>query len=112
MSSDVPAVEASRDDAADLGYQVLSEEEIVALVQNECTDINQDDSDDAYKKEMGNKSTHAKAFIAFEIAVAWCEQQSECISMEILFLKRMRDLAAKKRQCSIVQRKIQDYFTK
>ena len=35
--------------------------------------------------------TYAEAFDAFETAMAWCEQQKECCSTQLLFLKKMRD---------------------
>ena len=46
--------------------------------------------------------THAEAF---ETAIAWCEQQNECCSTQLLFLKKMRDLAATKRVTNLKQKK-------
>ena len=48
--------------------------------------------------------THAEAFDAFETAMAWCEQ-NECLSTQLLFLKKMRDLAANKRVTNLKQKK-------
>ncbi|GFV47235.1 uncharacterized protein TNCV_4828911 [Trichonephila clavipes] len=52
----------------------------------------------------------ADAFSALETAMEWYEQQSECCRIQLLLLKRIGDLAAKKRRCTMVQRKIRDYF--
>ncbi|GFV20067.1 hypothetical protein TNCV_4193661 [Trichonephila clavipes] len=50
------------------------------------------------------------AFSALATAMAWYEYQSECCATQLLLLQRIRDLAAKKRSCIMVQRKISDYF--
>ena len=49
--------------------------------------------------------THAEAFDAFETDVAWCEQQNECCSTQLLFLKKMRNLAATKKVTNLKQKK-------
>ena len=56
-------------------------------------------------------SWNAEAFDAFETAMAWCEQQNECCSTQLLFLKKMRDLAANKRVTNLKQKKMSDYYT-
>lgn len=100
--------------ADDPGYQVLNDEEIVAIVQNEeCADIIKDDdsgSNDEEQEQAENGPTHAEAFLALETAMAWCERQSECNIIDVLQIKRMRDIAAKKRLSSMIQKRIEDYF--
>ncbi|GFU42376.1 uncharacterized protein TNCV_4555201 [Trichonephila clavipes] len=54
--------------------------------------------------------SNADALSALETAMKWYEQESECCSTPLLLLKRIRDLAMKKRRCTMVQRKINDYF--
>ncbi|GFX31894.1 uncharacterized protein TNCV_3408091 [Trichonephila clavipes] len=60
--------------------------------------------------ESSKGSSSANAFSALETAMEWYEQQSECCPTQLLLLKRIRDLAAKKRRCTMLQRKISDYF--
>ncbi|GFU88718.1 uncharacterized protein TNCV_4443951 [Trichonephila clavipes] len=48
----------------------------------------------------------ANAFTALETAMELYEPQSKCCLTHLLLLKRIRDLAAKKRRCTMVQRKI------
>jgi hypothetical protein len=40
----------------------------------------------------------------------WLEKQEECDAIQLLSLKRIRDLAAKKRVSSLKQKKILDFF--
>lgn len=40
----------------------------------------------------------------------WLERQKECDSIQLLSLKRLRDLAAKKRVSGLKQQKLSDYF--
>ncbi|GFW28121.1 uncharacterized protein TNCV_2817991 [Trichonephila clavipes] len=60
--------------------------------------------------ERSKGPPNSDAFSALETAVEWYEQQSECFPIQLLLLKRIRDLAAKKRRYTMLQRKIGDYF--
>ncbi|GFS55108.1 uncharacterized protein TNCV_2441781 [Trichonephila clavipes] len=60
--------------------------------------------------ESSNGPSNADVFSALETAMEWYEQQSEYCPTQLLLLKRIRDLAAKKRMCTIVLRKISNYF--
>ena len=82
-------------DIGDPRFQILTEDEIVDSVIAETND--QIVTDEEKCDEIDNKGpTHSEAFDTFETAMAWCERQSECCSTQLLLLKRMRDLAAKK----------------
>ncbi|GFV73083.1 hypothetical protein TNCV_299201 [Trichonephila clavipes] len=43
------------------------------------------------------------ALSTLETAMKWYEQQSECCPTQLLLLKRVGDLAAKKRRCAMLQ---------
>ncbi|GFX74957.1 uncharacterized protein TNCV_1845291 [Trichonephila clavipes] len=91
-------------DAEECGFRMLNDEEIVISVQKESDPID-DDNNNESSKGLSN----ADAFSALETAMEWYEQQSECCPTQLLLLKRIRDLAAKK-WCSMVQRTLNEYF--
>ncbi|GBN92223.1 hypothetical protein AVEN_247085-1 [Araneus ventricosus] len=81
-------------DTDDPSYHVLMEDEIVARViddQNPCIDEELSGNDCA---EKGPSSK--EAFYCLETAMRWLEQQEECDAIQLLSLKRARDLAARK----------------
>ncbi|GFU44483.1 uncharacterized protein TNCV_1506061 [Trichonephila clavipes] len=90
-------------DAKDCGFQMLNDDEIATFVQEESDPVNDetDKDEDNNNNESSRGPSNAEMFSALEIAMEWYEQQSECCS---------RDIAAKKRRCTMIQRKISDYF--
>ncbi|GFV36971.1 hypothetical protein TNCV_4545591 [Trichonephila clavipes] len=99
-------------DAEDCGFKILNDDEIVTSVQEESDPV--DDEADEDENNNNNESSkglsNADVFSALETTMEWYEQQSECCSTQLLLFKRIRDLAAKKRRCVMVQRKISGYF--
>ncbi|GFS72481.1 uncharacterized protein TNCV_2116261 [Trichonephila clavipes] len=90
---------------------MLNDDEIVTSVQAESDPVDDEmDEDEDNNNESSKGSPNADAFSALETAMEWYEQQSECSPTQLLLLKRIRDLAAKIRRCTMVQRKISDYF--
>ncbi|GFW56275.1 uncharacterized protein TNCV_1877951 [Trichonephila clavipes] len=96
----------------DWGFQMLNDDEIVTFVQEESDPVDDetDKDEDNNNNESSKGPSNADAFSALETAMEWYEQQSECYPTQLMLLKRIRDLAAKKRKCTMVQRKIRDYF--
>ncbi|GFU60613.1 uncharacterized protein TNCV_1730211 [Trichonephila clavipes] len=95
------------------GFQMLNDDEIVTSVQAESNPVDDEtDEDEDNNFESSKGPSNAVSFSALETAMEWYEQQSECCPTQLLLLKRNRDLvcAAKKRRCTMVQRKISDYF--
>ncbi|GFT12894.1 uncharacterized protein TNCV_5095941 [Trichonephila clavipes] len=86
-----------------------NDDEIVTSVQESDPVDDKTDEDEDYN-ESSKDPSNAHAFSALETALEWYEQQSECCPIQLLLLKRIRDLAAKKRRCTMVQRKISGYF--
>ncbi|GFX28187.1 uncharacterized protein TNCV_15261 [Trichonephila clavipes] len=86
---------------------MLNDVEIMTSVQKKSKPV--DDKADEGEENSSNESSkgpsHADAFSALETAIKWYEQPSECCPTQLLPLKRFRDLAAKKRRCTILQRK-------
>ncbi|GFT90682.1 uncharacterized protein TNCV_4074651 [Trichonephila clavipes] len=98
-------------DAEDCGFQMLNDDEVVTSLQEESDPVDDetDEQQDNNNNECSRGSLNADVFSALETTVKWYEQQSECCSTQLL-LKRIRDLAGKKRRCTMVQQKISDYF--
>ncbi|GFX16159.1 uncharacterized protein TNCV_4704151 [Trichonephila clavipes] len=96
-------------DAEDCGYQMLNDNEIVTYVQEESDPVNNED-EDKNNNESSKGPLNADAFSALKTAMEWYEQQSECCPTQLLLFKRITDFTAKKQRCTMVQRKISDYF--
>ncbi|GFW17897.1 uncharacterized protein TNCV_1134971 [Trichonephila clavipes] len=99
-------------DAEGCVFQIICEDEIVTSMQEEPDPVDDeaDENEDNNNNESSKGPSNADAFSALETAMEWYEQQSECCPSQLVLLKRIRDLAAKKRRFTIVQRKISDYF--
>ncbi|GFV77766.1 uncharacterized protein TNCV_1575141 [Trichonephila clavipes] len=78
--------------------------------ESDPVDDEMDEDEDNNNSENSKGPSNADAFSVLETAMDCYEQQSECCSTELLLLKRIRNLAAKKRRCTMVQRKISYYF--
>ncbi|GFU20956.1 uncharacterized protein TNCV_3005231 [Trichonephila clavipes] len=97
-------------DAEDCRFQMLNDDEIVTSEQEESNPVDDEDEDNN-KNESSKGPSNADAFSALETSMEWYEQKSECCPIQLLLLKRIKDFAAKKRRCIMVQQKISDYFT-
>lgn len=85
-------------DSSDPADQILSEDEIITSVKDNIIE-NEENSDveDGYEgSDDINYPTHSEAFNAFDVAMEWCEQQKDCSPEQLLLLKRLKDLAARK----------------
>ncbi|GFW27793.1 uncharacterized protein TNCV_766741 [Trichonephila clavipes] len=88
---------------------MLNDDEIVTSVQEESDPVDDetDEDEDNNNKEISKGPSNADHFSALETAMEWYEQQqSEYCPTQLLLLKRIRGLAAKKRRCTMVQRKM------
>ncbi|GFV16253.1 uncharacterized protein TNCV_1670581 [Trichonephila clavipes] len=93
------------------GFQLLNDDEIETSVQAKSDPVDDEMDEDEDNNNESNKDTsNAGTFSALETAMEWYEQQSECYPTQLLLLKRIRDFAAKTRKCTMLQRKISDYF--
>ncbi|GFV54329.1 uncharacterized protein TNCV_4366041 [Trichonephila clavipes] len=92
-------------DAEHCGFQMLNDDEILTSVQEESDPVDDetDEDKDSNNNESSKGASDADAFSALETAMEW----HECCPTQLLLLKRIRDLAAKKR-CTMVQGKIRD----
>ncbi|GFW19709.1 uncharacterized protein TNCV_1605991 [Trichonephila clavipes] len=81
---------------------MLNDDDIVTLVQAESDPVDDETDEDEDNNNESCSSMgplNAGVFCALETAMEWYEQQSERCPSQLLLLKRIRDLAAKKRRC-------------
>ncbi|GFV39407.1 uncharacterized protein TNCV_1231081 [Trichonephila clavipes] len=92
-------------DAEDCGFQMLNDHKILTSIQEESDPANNETDEDEDNNNNGSSKgpSNINVFSALEAAIEWYEQQSECCLTQLLVLKRVRDLAMKKRMCTMVQ---------
>ncbi|GFT56468.1 uncharacterized protein TNCV_2334311 [Trichonephila clavipes] len=92
---------------------MLNDDEFVTSTQAESDTVD-DETDEVEDNhtERSKRPSNTGAFSALETTMACYEQQAECCPTQLLLLKRIRYLAAKERRCTMVQRKISNYFQK
>lgn len=100
------ATEWINSDENDPGYQIYNEDEILSVITEENGP--EDDSDE--EQDLDSGPSHADALTALELAMKWYEKQSESCMPQLMVLKQIRDLAAKKRTSSLTQKKMSDFF--
>ncbi|PSN44442.1 hypothetical protein C0J52_23952 [Blattella germanica] len=86
-------------DVDDPGHQVLTDDEIIASViddQDLCDEEEEPSDEDCAEKGPSSE----EAFHCLETTMKWVEQQEECDAVQLLCLKRLRDLAAKS-ECQV-----------
>ncbi|XP_049306960.1 jerky protein homolog-like [Bactrocera dorsalis] len=80
-------------DTSDPGFQILNDDEIVVSVR-EDVEVEEELSADV---EVDAGPSASEAFAGLETALKWMERQPECDHLQLLTVKRMRDLAVRKR---------------
>ncbi|GFW67746.1 putative transposable element [Trichonephila clavipes] len=80
---------------------MASNSEIVNSVQEESDPVDDETDEDEDNNGSSKGPSNADAISALETAMELYEQQSECCPTQLLLLKRIRDLAAKKRRCAM-----------
>ena len=93
-------------DDEDPGYQIMQDSEILDLMTNKADTTSTASSDN----EDENIVSASEAFTCLDIALRWFETQAESDQYQISVLKKVRDLAARKRVGLLRQTKIQDFF--
>ncbi|GFY35785.1 uncharacterized protein TNCV_4841621 [Trichonephila clavipes] len=98
-------------DAEDCGFQMLNDGQIVTSVQESNPVDDETDEDEDNNNNESSKGS-SDAFSVLQTAMEWYQQQSEFCLTQLLLLSRIKDLASKKRRCTMVQRKISVYFSR
>ncbi|GFV78951.1 hypothetical protein TNCV_4347101 [Trichonephila clavipes] len=68
---------------------------------NPVCDQTDEDEYNNNNNESSNCPSNADTFTALETAMEWYELQSECCPTQLLLLKKIRNLARKKRRCAM-----------
>jgi hypothetical protein len=71
-------------------------------------DLNESDSDEATTEVI----SHTEGLEALERALLYVEQHSKATPVDVIFMKRWRDIAAPSRRSEIYQKKIKDFVNK
>ncbi|GFW45722.1 hypothetical protein TNCV_3246591 [Trichonephila clavipes] len=88
-------------------FDLLQQLKVQSQPRQEESDPVDDETDEDEDNNKNSKSpSNPDELSALETAMEWYEQQSECCSTQLLLLKRIRDVAAKK-WCTMVQRKFE-----
>ncbi|GBN50827.1 hypothetical protein AVEN_78400-1 [Araneus ventricosus] len=92
-------------DADDAGFQLMSDDEIIAQVRKPSSDDdnNESDEDEVIKT---SKISNSGAFECFAKGLMWLEQQTDSDSRELMLLKQLRDRAAKRSQSCLRKSKL------
>lgn len=88
-------------------FEELNDDQIVAAVSQETVNEDSDGED-----EPPTRISHNDAKNAFDIALQYIEQNPTSTPMDVLWIKKWRDTAAKSRITSAKQKCITDFFPK
>nr|CAD7425093.1 unnamed protein product [Timema monikensis] len=100
-------------DGNDPGYQHLNDDEIVHQViedNDNGSNVRESDDNEEMDAEEAAGPSHSDAYETFQTAMNWLERQPEGTAIQLVLLKRLREMAAKKRTSSLVQKTIKDFF--
>jgi hypothetical protein len=95
-------------DSDNPGFQTFDDNEIVSQVKDD--QLEEAASNDNITSVPTKIPTHSEALNAFETAIKWLECQKESDHMNLMYLRKLRDLAAKKRANNIVQLKLTHFL--
>lgn len=94
-------------DANDPGFQMLTDEEITfTVLDSETLDMVESDKE----IDVQEGSSHSGALKAFETGMSWLERQPESTPGQLLVLKRLRDMAPKKRSVNFIKKTTTNFF--
>lgn len=106
-----------RCDEADIGYQLLTDEEIIDAVMEANTDEeNEDDGDDTIERietePVDLKEQAKEAASNISKFIEWYEQQEDAKCTETMLLRRFRAFAEKKSEVAVKQSLLTEFFKK
>jgi hypothetical protein len=93
-------------DVNDHCFQILTDEEIVDIIQEEDNSEREEDM----KENEELTPSHSAEFNCFEIAMKWYEKQNECSVSQLLTLTHLLDLSAGTQVSSAKQTSLLDIF--
>nr|CAD7409544.1 unnamed protein product [Timema cristinae] len=112
--NELDARELFESDGNDPGYQYLNDDEILHQViedNDNGSNVRESDDNEEMDVEEAAGPSHSDTYETFQTAMNWLERQPEGTAIQLMLLKRLRDMAAKKRTSRLVQKTIKDFFT-
>ncbi|GBP47344.1 hypothetical protein EVAR_38945_1 [Eumeta japonica] len=107
MSANVVAANFCMDDFK----KKLNENNVIKIEErDEQPEMQENETEENLDMENDAGPSHDEALHALETALKWFEKQRESDAMSLLQLKRIRDIAAKKRKSGLRQMTITKYF--
>ena len=82
-------------DRDDPGYDIMTDDENVDKLRTK--EVNADDNEGDVDEEEKNVPSHRDALQDLDLATAWMERKQKCVPIQLLQVKRIRNLAARKR---------------
>lgn len=98
-------------DKFDGGFEVLNDEELIESVLRKDDDVIEEE-DVEVTDESAKTVTHSEAENMLTKCIDWFEQQEESDVTQLLLLRRIRDMAARKAGGVLKQKQMTDYFKK
>ena len=96
-------------DTSDRGYTHLNDDEIIATVLNESEGDEAEETEPGSTPQTKNMS-HSEAIKMFDGCMQYLQEQNEDTVHNLIMLKELREMAARKRISGLKQRKVTDYF--
>ena len=93
-------------DISDPSFQLLSDDEIIASINQENSEHAEDESDESITTAV----THAQAYTAFETALEWLQSQGDTYPAHLLLVQKWKNSVAMKRMETKKQTKLSSYF--
>jgi hypothetical protein len=102
------------EDADDPGYQIMTDDEIVACVseQNNFSTVSESDEDIEDSHPESLTMSHTVACESLDNVLKWLECRPDTDPYHILLVRKWRDEAAQKRAQSLKQTSLLAYFNK
>lgn len=98
-------------DSNDQGFQIMSDDEIVqSILHISKQESEENETEENLDVENDAEISHDEALHALETALKWFEKQTESDTVSLLQLKRIRDIAAMKKNSALRQTTITKYF--
>jgi len=95
-------------DRDDPGYDIRTDYEIVGNLRSK--EVTADDNEDDVDEEEQNVPSYRDALQALGLAIEWMEQQQKCDPMQLLQVKGIRNLVARKGTSATKQKTIIDFI--
>lgn len=105
-------------DNDDVGYQLLTEDEIIEeFIGDETVDESDADYDGGDSESLAsvdsasdNRKEAKEAIDSIQKFIEWYQQQEEADMIHTMVLRKLRALAVKKSETSLLQTKLSDFF--